>query len=167
MKDALLKLICETHRSRHGSGYFLRKSCATIKLFAFYCSQWKAKPCNFPATEPVACSAAPPSGCLLLCLLLSVLTLLLQNLWMPPDITRDDATGRSPQEHGIVESVICWSENVIICHTLTLVALYADLRRVVIWWGRRKVNVHMNQCFDWLELPSTKMFFFVSSFTAN
>ncbi|TNN03959.1 hypothetical protein fugu_000988 [Takifugu bimaculatus] len=42
----------------------------------------------------------PRSGCLLLCLCLSVLTMLLQNLWMPLDITRDDATGRSPQEQG-------------------------------------------------------------------
>lgn len=57
-----------------------------------------------PAMKPVACSFAPSSGCLLLCLCLSVLTMLLQNLWMPLDITRDDATGRSPQEQGNVRT---------------------------------------------------------------
>lgn len=41
---------------------------------------------------------APPSGCLLLCLGLSVLTMLLQNLWIPLDISRDEPTGRSPEE---------------------------------------------------------------------
>ncbi|CAG04334.1 unnamed protein product [Tetraodon nigroviridis] len=36
----------------------------------------------------------PRSGCLLLCLGVSVLTMLLQNLWVPLDITRDEPTGR-------------------------------------------------------------------------
>lgn len=48
--------------------------------------------------KPAVCSFASPSGCLLLCLGLSVLTMLLQNLWMPLDITRDEPTGRSPEE---------------------------------------------------------------------
>lgn len=59
---------------------------------------------GFPAMKPVACSFALSSGCLLLCLCVSVLTMLLQNLWMPLDITRDDATGRSPQEQGNVRT---------------------------------------------------------------
>ncbi|XP_037546794.1 alpha-1,6-mannosylglycoprotein 6-beta-N-acetylglucosaminyltransferase B-like [Nematolebias whitei] len=38
------------------------------------------------------------SGCLLLCVGLSLLTLLLQSLWVPPELTRDEAAGRSPEE---------------------------------------------------------------------
>ncbi|XP_034563930.1 alpha-1,6-mannosylglycoprotein 6-beta-N-acetylglucosaminyltransferase B-like [Notolabrus celidotus] len=42
----------------------------------------------------------PRSGCLVLCLCLSVLTLLLQSLWVPIEMTRDEPAGRSPEEHG-------------------------------------------------------------------
>ncbi|KAM6951153.1 alpha-1,6-mannosylglycoprotein 6-beta-N-acetylglucosaminyltransferase B-like [Aplochiton taeniatus] len=42
----------------------------------------------------------PRSGCLVMCLCLSVVTLLLQSLLVPPQITRDQPTGRSPKEHG-------------------------------------------------------------------
>ncbi|XP_074519713.1 alpha-1,6-mannosylglycoprotein 6-beta-N-acetylglucosaminyltransferase B-like isoform X2 [Halichoeres trimaculatus] len=40
------------------------------------------------------------SGCLVLCLCLSVLTLLLQSLWVPVEMTRGEAAGRSPEEQG-------------------------------------------------------------------
>ncbi|KAM9716824.1 alpha-1,6-mannosylglycoprotein 6-beta-N-acetylglucosaminyltransferase B-like [Menidia menidia] len=40
----------------------------------------------------------PRSGCLVLCLGLSVATLLLQSLWMPPEMKWDEAAGRSPEE---------------------------------------------------------------------
>lgn len=46
------------------------------------------------------CSSVPSSGCLVLCLCLSVLTLLLQSLWVPLETPRDEAAGRSPEEHG-------------------------------------------------------------------
>ncbi|XP_041672349.1 alpha-1,6-mannosylglycoprotein 6-beta-N-acetylglucosaminyltransferase B-like [Cheilinus undulatus] len=42
----------------------------------------------------------PRSGCLVLCLCLSVLTLLLQSLWVPVEMTRDEPAGRSPEEQG-------------------------------------------------------------------
>ncbi|TNN42782.1 Alpha-1,6-mannosylglycoprotein 6-beta-N-acetylglucosaminyltransferase B [Liparis tanakae] len=42
----------------------------------------------------------PPSGCLVLCLCLSVLTLLLQSLWVPLEMSRGGAAGRSPEEQG-------------------------------------------------------------------
>ncbi|KAM9837962.1 alpha-1,6-mannosylglycoprotein 6-beta-N-acetylglucosaminyltransferase B-like [Aulostomus maculatus] len=42
----------------------------------------------------------PRSGCLVLCLGLSVFTLLLQSLWVPLEMTRDEPTGRSPEEQG-------------------------------------------------------------------
>lgn len=99
----LLKPICRAQRNKHSACNSLRKSFGTIELHAFYFSQWKAKSCNqlklySDKSSWVLFSA--PSGCLLLCLCLSVLTMLLQNLWMPPDITRDDPTGRSPEEEG-------------------------------------------------------------------
>ncbi|XP_069547628.1 alpha-1,6-mannosylglycoprotein 6-beta-N-acetylglucosaminyltransferase B-like [Brachyistius frenatus] len=40
------------------------------------------------------------SGCLVLCLCLSVVTLLLQGLWAPIEMTRDEPAGRSPEEKG-------------------------------------------------------------------
>ncbi|XP_026172096.1 alpha-1,6-mannosylglycoprotein 6-beta-N-acetylglucosaminyltransferase B-like [Mastacembelus armatus] len=42
----------------------------------------------------------PRSGCLVLCLCLSVLTLLLQSLWVPGEMTIDEPAGRSPEEQG-------------------------------------------------------------------
>ncbi|GLD57464.1 alpha-1,6-mannosylglycoprotein 6-beta-N-acetylglucosaminyltransferase B-like protein [Lates japonicus] len=42
----------------------------------------------------------PRSGCLVLCLCLSVFTLLLQSLWVPLEITMDEPAGRSPEEQG-------------------------------------------------------------------
>ncbi|KAM4524009.1 alpha-1,6-mannosylglycoprotein 6-beta-N-acetylglucosaminyltransferase B-like [Odontesthes bonariensis] len=42
----------------------------------------------------------PRSGCLVLCLCLSVVTLLLQSLWVPLEMSSDEATGRSPEEQG-------------------------------------------------------------------
>uniref|UniRef100_A0A6Q2Y248 alpha-1,6-mannosyl-glycoprotein 6-beta-N-acetylglucosaminyltransferase n=1 Tax=Esox lucius TaxID=8010 RepID=A0A6Q2Y248_ESOLU len=45
----------------------------------------------------------PRSGCLVLCLSASLLTLLLQSLWVPPEITREEpllGAGRSPEEQG-------------------------------------------------------------------
>ncbi|XP_060884626.1 alpha-1,6-mannosylglycoprotein 6-beta-N-acetylglucosaminyltransferase B-like [Labrus mixtus] len=42
----------------------------------------------------------PRSGCLVLCLCLSVLTLLLQSLWVPTEMTSDEPAGRSPEEQG-------------------------------------------------------------------
>ncbi|KAE8284317.1 Alpha-1,6-mannosylglycoprotein 6-beta-N-acetylglucosaminyltransferase B [Larimichthys crocea] len=42
----------------------------------------------------------PRSGCLVLCLCLSVFTLLLQSLWVPLEMTRDEPAGRSPEEQG-------------------------------------------------------------------
>ncbi|XP_068610972.1 alpha-1,6-mannosylglycoprotein 6-beta-N-acetylglucosaminyltransferase B-like [Brachionichthys hirsutus] len=42
----------------------------------------------------------PRSGCLVLCLCLSVFTLLLQSLWVPPEMTRHEPAGRSPEEQG-------------------------------------------------------------------
>ncbi|XP_076616798.1 alpha-1,6-mannosylglycoprotein 6-beta-N-acetylglucosaminyltransferase B-like [Chaetodon auriga] len=42
----------------------------------------------------------PRSGCLVLCLCLSVVTLLLQSLWVPHEVTRDEPAGRSPEEQG-------------------------------------------------------------------
>lgn len=50
--------------------------------------------------QPAVCCSVPSSGCLVLCLCLSVLTLLLQSLWVPLETTRDEAAGRSPEEHG-------------------------------------------------------------------
>lgn len=55
--------------------------------------------------KAAACSFASSSGCLLLCLGLSVLTMLLQNLWMPLDISPDEPTGRSPEEQGSTHAV--------------------------------------------------------------
>lgn len=145
--------------------------------------------CNSPAMKPVVCSFAPSSGCLLLCLCLSVLTMLLQNLWMPLDIPRDDATGRSPQEQGNVRTefvlhcgfcshkrtqinstlrirntflsqhchcspksvtaLFVHPKNLINYHSLTLAALFPDPGRALIWWGRWKVNININQYFVW------------------
>ncbi|XP_042364188.1 alpha-1,6-mannosylglycoprotein 6-beta-N-acetylglucosaminyltransferase B-like [Plectropomus leopardus] len=42
----------------------------------------------------------PRSGCLVLCLCLSAFTLLLQSLWVPLEMTRDEPAGRSPEEQG-------------------------------------------------------------------
>ncbi|XP_047464381.1 alpha-1,6-mannosylglycoprotein 6-beta-N-acetylglucosaminyltransferase B-like [Mugil cephalus] len=42
----------------------------------------------------------PRSGCLVLCLCLSVVTLLMQSLWVPLEGTRDEPAGRSPEEQG-------------------------------------------------------------------
>ncbi|XP_039991668.1 alpha-1,6-mannosylglycoprotein 6-beta-N-acetylglucosaminyltransferase B-like [Xiphias gladius] len=42
----------------------------------------------------------PRSGCLVLCLCLSVFTLLLQSLWVPLEMTKDEPAGRSPEEQG-------------------------------------------------------------------
>lgn len=42
----------------------------------------------------------PRSGCLVLCLCLSVFTLLLQSLWVPLEMSRGGAAGRSPEEQG-------------------------------------------------------------------
>ncbi|XP_028286205.1 alpha-1,6-mannosylglycoprotein 6-beta-N-acetylglucosaminyltransferase B-like [Parambassis ranga] len=42
----------------------------------------------------------PRSGCLVLCLCLSVVTLLLQSLWVPLENPRDEPSGRSPEEQG-------------------------------------------------------------------
>ncbi|XP_035521951.1 alpha-1,6-mannosylglycoprotein 6-beta-N-acetylglucosaminyltransferase B-like [Morone saxatilis] len=42
----------------------------------------------------------PRSGCLVLCLCMSVLTLLLQSLWVPLEMPRDEPAGRSPEEQG-------------------------------------------------------------------
>lgn len=42
----------------------------------------------------------PRSGCLLLCLCLSVLTLMLQSLWVPQETALDEPTGRSPDGQG-------------------------------------------------------------------
>uniref|UniRef100_A0A8C6TAZ1 alpha-1,6-mannosyl-glycoprotein 6-beta-N-acetylglucosaminyltransferase n=1 Tax=Neogobius melanostomus TaxID=47308 RepID=A0A8C6TAZ1_9GOBI len=44
----------------------------------------------------------PRSGCLLLCLCISVLTLMLQSFWVPLEMTTDEPTGRSRevQSHG-------------------------------------------------------------------
>ncbi|XP_040885175.1 alpha-1,6-mannosylglycoprotein 6-beta-N-acetylglucosaminyltransferase B-like [Toxotes jaculatrix] len=42
----------------------------------------------------------PRSGCLVLCLCLSVFTLLLQSLWVPLEVTKDEPAGRSPEEQG-------------------------------------------------------------------
>ncbi|XP_024140082.1 alpha-1,6-mannosylglycoprotein 6-beta-N-acetylglucosaminyltransferase B isoform X2 [Oryzias melastigma] len=42
----------------------------------------------------------PRSGCLVLCLCLSVITLLLQSLWVPLEMTQDEAAGRFPEEQG-------------------------------------------------------------------
>eukprot|EP00064_Thunnus_orientalis_P017953 superscaffoldBa00003969_g18039 len=42
----------------------------------------------------------PRSGCLVLCLCLSVFTLLLQSLWEPLEMTREEPAGRSPEEQG-------------------------------------------------------------------
>ncbi|KAI3365660.1 hypothetical protein L3Q82_010734 [Scortum barcoo] len=39
-------------------------------------------------------------GCLVLCLCLSVFTLLLQSFWVPLELTRDEPAGRSPEEQG-------------------------------------------------------------------
>uniref|UniRef100_A0A3Q1IY38 alpha-1,6-mannosyl-glycoprotein 6-beta-N-acetylglucosaminyltransferase n=1 Tax=Anabas testudineus TaxID=64144 RepID=A0A3Q1IY38_ANATE len=40
----------------------------------------------------------PRSGCLVLCLCLSVFTLLLQSLWVPIEMTKDESVGRSTEE---------------------------------------------------------------------
>ncbi|XP_023862521.1 alpha-1,6-mannosylglycoprotein 6-beta-N-acetylglucosaminyltransferase B-like [Salvelinus sp. IW2-2015] len=44
----------------------------------------------------------PRSGCLVLCLSVSLLTLLLQSLWVPPEMAREEpaGAGRSPEEQG-------------------------------------------------------------------
>ncbi|XP_049419527.1 alpha-1,6-mannosylglycoprotein 6-beta-N-acetylglucosaminyltransferase B-like [Epinephelus fuscoguttatus] len=42
----------------------------------------------------------PRSCCLVLCLCLSLSTLLLQSLWVPIEMTRDEPAGRSPEEQG-------------------------------------------------------------------
>lgn len=42
----------------------------------------------------------PSSGCLVFCLCLSVLTLLLQGLWVPLEMSSDEPAGRSPEEQG-------------------------------------------------------------------
>ncbi|KAJ7984537.1 hypothetical protein DPEC_G00355830 [Dallia pectoralis] len=45
----------------------------------------------------------PRSGCLVLCLSFSLLALLLQSLWVPPDVTKEGTlvgAGRSPEEQG-------------------------------------------------------------------
>ncbi|XP_055006293.1 alpha-1,6-mannosylglycoprotein 6-beta-N-acetylglucosaminyltransferase B-like [Boleophthalmus pectinirostris] len=42
----------------------------------------------------------PRSGCLLLCLCMSVLTLILQTFWVPLEMTPDEMTGRSLEGHG-------------------------------------------------------------------
>lgn len=103
MKDALLTLICGTHRSLT----WIVKVVSQLNYLHFIIAnerQSHAICYSFPTLKPVARSFAPSSGCLLLCLCLSVLTMLLQNLWMPLDITRDDVTGRSPQEQGKVRT---------------------------------------------------------------
>lgn len=51
-------------------------------------------------TTPDVLCFLPFSGCLVVCLCLSVFTLLLQSLWVPPEITRDELTWRSPEEQG-------------------------------------------------------------------
>ncbi|XP_028990926.1 alpha-1,6-mannosylglycoprotein 6-beta-N-acetylglucosaminyltransferase B-like [Betta splendens] len=43
----------------------------------------------------------PRSGCLLLCLGLSVFSLLLQSLWMPLEMTSDESAGRSAEGQGV------------------------------------------------------------------
>ncbi|XP_075890546.1 alpha-1,6-mannosylglycoprotein 6-beta-N-acetylglucosaminyltransferase B-like [Nelusetta ayraudi] len=40
----------------------------------------------------------PRSGCLVFCLCLSVLTLLLQSLWVPLEVSSDEPAGRSPEQ---------------------------------------------------------------------
>ncbi|KAF3704509.1 Alpha-1,6-mannosylglycoprotein 6-beta-N-acetylglucosaminyltransferase B [Channa argus] len=45
-------------------------------------------------------SLRPRSGLLVLCLCLSVFALLLQSLWVPPETTKNEPAGRSPEEHG-------------------------------------------------------------------
>ena len=52
------------------------------------------------AFEEVSLCIMPSSGCLVFCLCLSVLTLLLQSLWVPPEIPKDEPAGRSPEEQG-------------------------------------------------------------------
>ncbi|XP_061564375.1 alpha-1,6-mannosylglycoprotein 6-beta-N-acetylglucosaminyltransferase B-like [Cololabis saira] len=42
----------------------------------------------------------PRSGCLVICLCMSLVTLLLQSLWVPLEMTGDEVAGRSPEEHG-------------------------------------------------------------------
>lgn len=42
----------------------------------------------------------PSSGCLVLCLCLSVFTLLLQSLWVPLEMTKDESAGKSTEEQG-------------------------------------------------------------------
>uniref|UniRef100_H2LSD8 alpha-1,6-mannosyl-glycoprotein 6-beta-N-acetylglucosaminyltransferase n=2 Tax=Oryzias latipes TaxID=8090 RepID=H2LSD8_ORYLA len=42
----------------------------------------------------------PRSGCLVLCLCLSLITLLLQSLWVPLEMTQNEAAGRFPEEQG-------------------------------------------------------------------
>ncbi|XP_041828923.1 alpha-1,6-mannosylglycoprotein 6-beta-N-acetylglucosaminyltransferase B-like isoform X2 [Melanotaenia boesemani] len=42
----------------------------------------------------------PRSGCLVLCLCLSLITLLLQSLWVPLEMSGDEAAGKSPEEQG-------------------------------------------------------------------
>lgn len=53
-------------------------------------------------------SCLPSSGCLAFCLCLSVLTLLLQSLWVPLEVTSDEPAGRSPEQHGNLD--FCWHE---------------------------------------------------------
>lgn len=48
----------------------------------------------------VSLCIAPSSGCLVLCLCLSVFTLLLQTLWVPLETTLEEPAGRSPEERG-------------------------------------------------------------------
>ena len=48
----------------------------------------------------VLCVVSPSSGCLLLCLCVSVGTLLLQSLWVPGEEGQVIPAGRSPDEQG-------------------------------------------------------------------
>ncbi|XP_061666128.1 alpha-1,6-mannosylglycoprotein 6-beta-N-acetylglucosaminyltransferase B-like [Syngnathoides biaculeatus] len=57
---------------------------------------WDMRVWSHSARFPM--SIAPSSGCLVLCLGLSAFSLLLQNLWMPLDVSKDEPVGRSPAE---------------------------------------------------------------------
>lgn len=118
--SVVLKPICGAQKSRHRPCHFTWTHLQVVEhLTSLYFTvsnerqshviSWK-----FQGMKPAVCSSAPPSGCLLLCLGLSVLTMLLQNLWMPYDTTPDELTGRSPEEQGKMHTVVftlqrvCW-----------------------------------------------------------
>ncbi|CAB1443961.1 unnamed protein product [Pleuronectes platessa] len=63
---------------------------------------WRAKEWNPNTCKQRAMRVAlrPRSGCLVLCLCLSALTLLLQSLWVPHEMTKDEPAGRSPEDQG-------------------------------------------------------------------